>query len=246
MSKYLSNRKFAKLCEVSPSAITRAIKAGLVWRTESGIDPDHPTNQHYQEAGRRGANRQAKRKRAKAAKKKAERAAERTAKRTTGEIPETKPTRTKTVEEVREELSETEDEARRVFERALPPGDAALAAARFSRQSAEHLKVIEGIREKQIKNDRERLKLVDRDLVRRLFGELYLIHTNQFKTMGSKLSGPIAAAAGVDNAETLNAIEAIIEREVFRNLDAVKTMFERGLKKMKTDLPEEAVEEVSS
>jgi len=244
MTKYLSNRKFAKLCEVSPSSITKAIKEGRVWRSGNlGIDPDHPTNIHYQEAKRRGWNEKAKRKRKQAAKKKAEKAAERKAKKKSEQSKGTEEPKGKTVDEVREEITETEDEARRIFERALPPGDAAIAAARFSRQSAEHLKVLESIREKQIKNDKARLELVERDLVRRMFGELYLIHTNQFKTMGDKLSAAIAAAAGVDDSEIIGAISEIIEKEVFRNLSAVKRLFSDRLKGIKSELPENEEEE---
>lgn len=48
MAHYISQNAYAKRLGVSPAAISYAVKEGRVNRTARGIDPDHPTNKHYE------------------------------------------------------------------------------------------------------------------------------------------------------------------------------------------------------
>lgn len=245
MPTYLSNRKFAKLCGVVPSVITYAIKHGTVWRTAHGIDPEHPNNVHYRSQVRhskRGPkSKKDKEEVAKAAKEKASKGSKKTGKKTSGDGNEKKSPPMDPIDAQKAEIEAIEAEGQRM-ERVLPPADAAIHAARLSRQSAEHLKVLESIREKQIKNDKLRGALVDREVVKRLLGRLYLIHTNQFKPMGDKLSSSVASKAGIDDSEMISEIGKIIEKEVYRNLGAVKRLFSDYLKTLKAELPEDGEE----
>lgn len=47
MPEYISQNAFAKRVGVSKQAISLAVKEGRVVRTARGIDPSHPTNNHY-------------------------------------------------------------------------------------------------------------------------------------------------------------------------------------------------------
>jgi hypothetical protein len=52
MTEYVTQYKFAKLCEISRQAISKAVKEGRIVLTTRGIDVDNPSNQYFREKAR--------------------------------------------------------------------------------------------------------------------------------------------------------------------------------------------------
>ena len=210
--EYLSQNKFAKLVGVSPQAVSLAVKSGRVIRCKSGIDPLHPSNQHYAEAA---ADNSKKRKRGQHPPRKKRgrpKGASSSSRRSTA--PPSRPAPAPGAAppfEPEQDIDWTTGE--------LPANISAL-----SRSTTDKLKTIEQIHALRIKSDKERKDLIERTLVRRLFSKLYLIDTNEIKTLADKLPAELAAIMGVDDRELIMKVGATIETEVYKTLAHIKRL----------------------
>ena len=74
----------------------------------------------------------------------------------------------------------------------------------------------------EIANKRARGELIDRDYVRRVFGNIYSIHRSIFLPIGKTWAGAISAEMGINDEVKRLKIEEIITRESYQALSAIK------------------------
>jgi hypothetical protein len=220
--RYLTQTEFATECDCSQQAISKGIQEGRVIRAEKGIDPSHPTNIHFKENAARNS---AKVKRGFPDKKKASKKAGRKKKRKAAKATSRSKAGKKKKTEHQLELDIDWEGGE------LPANVGAL-----SRATTDKLKTIEQIHALRIKTDRERQELVERELVRRLFAKMYLIDTNELKTLADKLPADIAGLAGIDDRAVVMAIGERIEREVYRSLAHIKRLINDFFTEIGADL----------
>ncbi len=92
----------------------------------------------------------------------------------------------------------------------------------LSKSSIDKLKVIEQINQIRVKTKKDRLELVERKLVEKVFSKLYMVDVNMWRTLGANLSPEIASIAKIDDNEIILKVGEIIEKEVFVILQHVK------------------------
>ena len=231
MQKYLSNYAFAELVGVSKQAITVAIRDGRVTKAKRGIDPEHPTNKYYasNQDGRRKQLVQARTTKAISIKKKI---VKRPAK---GK----KKGRPKKINREKETLQESIDQAQDAVENPeasngahnAPNYDAALGTL-----NAKKLKELEHVKKLQVETEIKRKQLVDRSIIERVFSELYLVDTNELKTLGGKLAPRIAANYKIDDGQKIIEVERVIEAEVYRSLEHIKRILNDVLEDLEVEL----------
>lgn len=102
----------------------------------------------------------------------------------------------------------------------------------IDRHEAERLKVIADIESKRLKTEEARKKLISRELVRKVFGQLYIIDTNEFKTLGANVAPKVAAIAGVDDNQKILQMVESIDKEVHLILEHIKRELNDFLKKI--------------
>jgi hypothetical protein len=83
-------------------------------------------------------------------------------------------------------------------------------------------KVREQIIHARIQNKVEREKYVPCDEVRRVFSQLYSVHTSILQPLGAKLSSQIAAEFGVTDTTAAVRVQEIIDKEVYQALHMIK------------------------
>lgn len=98
------------------------------------------------------------------------------------------------------------------------------------------LKVIAQIKQLDLTLEEKRQRLVPRITVQRVFSRLYLIDSNELKTLGDKVSARIAATCEIENAEQITEIGNIIEKEIFRSLEHIKRTFNDFLKDCRAEI----------
>lgn len=81
----------------------------------------------------------------------------------------------------------------------------------------------------RVERMQKRGQLIDRALVSTVFGRLYQIHSNEFRTLGAKLAPSVGGELGVENPEALLRIEQYIDDEVIGILSHVKRVFDKFL-----------------
>ncbi len=91
-------------------------------------------------------------------------------------------------------------------------------------------KTLEQIRTLQLKNEKDRMELIERSLVKKFFRELYTIETTEFLTMGEKLSPEIASLFGVDDSNAVLDVGKFIQREVSKTLERIELAMDKFLK----------------
>jgi membrane-associated HD superfamily phosphohydrolase len=96
------------------------------------------------------------------------------------------------------------------------------ALENLSRTSLEKIKIAENIKQTRVKTQKERLKLVDRETVQKVFSKLYMVDVNMWRTLGANLSPEIASIAKIDDNEIIIKVGEVIEKEVFVILGHVK------------------------
>jgi len=173
------------------------------------VDPGHPTNLHFQENAARNS---AKIKRGFPKKKKR------------GPKPGAKKNRKKAKTTQGEEDGDRGEGYTPEQDIDWESGELPANVGALSRATTDKLKTIEQIHALRIKTDKERQELIDRDLVRRLFSKMYLIDTNELKTLADKLPADIAGLAGIDDQKVIMEIGERIEREVYRSLAHIKRL----------------------
>lgn len=104
--------------------------------------------------------------------------------------------------------------------------------ADLGKHNVDILKTVEQIRGMQVKREKERNELVSRTLTQRVFHKLYIVDTNEFKTLGDKLAPDLAAIAGVDDSEITIQMSQRVEKEVYKILNHIKRIINDFLKKI--------------
>ncbi len=99
----------------------------------------------------------------------------------------------------------------------------------INKAEAERRKTIEQVEELKIKNWRARHQLLERNLVEKVFYQLYQIDVNRLRTLPARLSSPISAAAKIDDPAIVVRIEEIVNDEIFKVLGEVKRVFDNFL-----------------
>lgn len=215
MQALLSRVEFAQLCGITPQAIHGAIKKERVHLTRGRVDPEHPTNRHYREqtrnrsssSGAGGGTEAAGRPRA-------------------GPKP---PGAGRSKARSRNGLSEFvssqigRDET----------GDPDTAASYQNRVNV--AKGLEQMKALKLKNERERNELISRELVRRVFAELYTIETSEFLTMAEKLSPEIASLFGIDDSLQILEVGKLIQREISTTLEHIEVTVDNFLKSFQVE-----------
>jgi hypothetical protein len=228
---YLSVNAFAKLVGVSHPAVLQAIKEGRVAKTTKGIDPTHPTNIHYQhlQDGRRKQLIKAKTTKAITIKKKIVKRPSKGKKK--------KPK--KKINRQRESLQESIDQAEEEVTNPSPINsdhNSANHDTALQTLNAKKLKELEQVKKLQVETEIKRKQLVDRAIIERVFSELYLVDTNELKTLGGKLAPRIAAKYKIDDGQKIIEVERMIEAEVYRSLEHIKRIFNDVLEELETEM----------
>jgi hypothetical protein len=220
----MKQTKFAELAGVSRAAISKAVKVGkLICEPKLGIDAEHPVNLAYLQ--NQGGVKTRKNVRDSAPKKSTP--APKPAKKTTKKPKKLPPASNKavSVEEMehfdigeQEDLFETYDLNGKQF---------------IDRPTAERLKIIEMAREKQIKREQLRGKLIDRDNVSAVFNMIYKVDTGELRPLGDKLAPELAAICGIDDDKLIKKMNEYIQEEIHTTLEHIKRLVNDGLEKMK-------------
>jgi hypothetical protein len=221
MAEYISQRKFAKMLDISASALTYAIRNGTLIRTEHGIDLEDPATIEYIEhtktwkaTGARNPSEAA------AILRKGKRAEKSSKPKPKKKAAPKKPKAKKKPRPKKEKIRKSPPPSP-----SSDPVYSDLEDLYQTKREAELEKSQEQARKLKLQNQRERNELVPRILVRRVFGQLYLIDTNELRTLGDKLASEVAALCGVDDPNLIVSINQRIETEVFRSLEHIKKRF---------------------
>ena len=78
----------------------------------------------------------------------------------------------------------------------------------------------------RVEREAKRGLLVERKLVQTVFGRLFMIDSNQWKTLGAKLAPDLGGEFGIEDAAALLRIEQKIDSEVSRILSHVKRLLD--------------------
>jgi hypothetical protein len=77
-------------------------------------------------------------------------------------------------------------------------------------------------REKELKNERFRGKLVDREDVARVFNEVWSIHQSEFIPIANKVAPEIASMFGVEDPEKIAAARNRLDSDLWKVLGSIK------------------------
>jgi hypothetical protein len=114
--------------------------------------------------------------------------------------------------------------------------DRAEDLARFSKITAEHLKIIEAWEEKRLSNAQKRGDLVERSLLEGFISKLYAIDTNEFIASAGKISHTVAGLCGVNEDSKILEIENAVQAELYKTLAHIKHLMDDFLKGLKKDV----------
>ena len=78
----------------------------------------------------------------------------------------------------------------------------------------------------RVEREAKRGLLVERKLVQTVFGRLYMVDSNQWRTLGAKLAPDIGGEFGIEDAGALLRVEQKIDAEVTRILSHVKRLLD--------------------
>lgn len=106
---------------------------------------------------------------------------------------------------------------------------------RISKAKADRYHKIEQTKKIKIERLAKEGLLIERTLVQQVFGQIYMIDSNQFKTMGDKLAPDIAALAGIDDPEIIIKINEKIESAAFKILKHIKADIDKFLLSIKAE-----------
>jgi hypothetical protein len=91
-----------------------------------------------------------------------------------------------------------------------------------SKASAVLIKEVENIKKLQIHNAKQLEMLIDRDLVKKYFGDMSSIIINYIFPLGNRLAPRVAGICKVTDSKEVLKIQTIIDKEVMRALDQFK------------------------
>lgn len=78
----------------------------------------------------------------------------------------------------------------------------------------------------RVERMQKRGKLIDRDLVRTVFGKLYQIHTNEVRTLGANLAPGIAGRFGIEDPAAVLEVEKSIDDAALHVLSHIKRLLD--------------------
>lgn len=104
-----------------------------------------------------------------------------------------------------------------------------LLGSTIDKSEAERLKTLEQIEDLRIKNQRHRGELINKQLVSKVFAQLYQIDVNGLKTLAASVSSAIAATAAIDDQTIVIEIEKIIDEEVLKILQRIQFSIKKFL-----------------
>lgn len=78
----------------------------------------------------------------------------------------------------------------------------------------------------RVEREQKRGLLIERSLVQTVFGRLYQLDSNQFKTLGAKLAPELAGQFGIEDPAALLKVEALIDAEVLKILSHIKRLLD--------------------
>lgn len=102
----------------------------------------------------------------------------------------------------------------------------------LTKANAEKLKIIEQIKQIQLKLAKERKELIPKELVQKVFGKIYAIDVNEFQTLPANIIADIASIVGIDDDEKITQLTEVIDKKVFRTLQHIKTTINKFLKEI--------------
>lgn len=87
----------------------------------------------------------------------------------------------------------------------------------------------------RVEREHKRGLLIERATVQTVFGRLYMIDSNELRTLGSKLGAEIAGMLGEEDPEKVLAVEKRIDDEVLKSLAHIKRVLGDFLRKAGAD-----------
>jgi hypothetical protein len=231
----LSQSEFSKLAGVSRAAIGKAVKfKKLSLNKNKKIDPKHKLSVSYiKQQKQKGKSKSDSKKLDSKIIKARNNLISKQSKKTTKK-PSSKTGKNKKKPDDSEEpdVNKIINEIGKVTEqdRIRDPGLKYLTKAELERQ-----KIIEDILQRQIKNDKDREKLIDRDFVKRMFLELYNIDVNEFLQLPALLSSKVCTIFKDDDPKKIMQLNETIEKELYRSQKHIKKEIDKFLEKMQKD-----------
>ena len=98
------------------------------------------------------------------------------------------------------------------------------------------VRTIESALKTRVEREHKRRDLIERVLVRTVFGRLYQIDTQELRTIGSKLAAEIAGKLGVDDPAVILDVEQRIDGEILKSLAHIKRVLNDFLASIGSDV----------
>lgn len=200
--RFVSQIRFAELAGVSAMAISKGGKSGLVFKGEDGrYDLLHPVNNEY--------------------------LFKKNPKRKGRVAPEPKKK-----QKADKEQPAIEEKAKPVVQDMDPEELEAMTGSLYNldKLTVDKLKVIEAIHGQRLKNDESRGVLIDRRLVRRVFGKIHTVDVQEFLAIPISFAPYVAGLFGKDDPETIMLIEKELSAELYKCLNHVKRIIDDFMK----------------
>lgn len=207
---WVKSAEFARIAGVSRAAITKRCKAGSLVRTPAGkLDTNNAVNRAFL-----------------------------VGQREKGKKPKINPVSAKetaVVEKEGPELSINIEETK--FLESILSGKTVINSLdHLSKTSIERIKIIEQIRKLRIDTDESLNKLISRELVKKVFSQLYAIDINEFKTLGPAISQEIITIMGVGDEKQIREIEDMIDKHLRKVLQHIKRITDDFLKSIEAEI----------
>ena len=203
----LTQRDFARKCGVSPQAISKAIKEGRVIKDEKKINPNNPQNAAYIKLIQMRKDENG------------------------GTLDRSKSRNKKKKNDASEPEPESKPELNDQDLENLAKGQLSIPLDSLSKTSADRLKTLEQVRKIQIESDTKRKNLLPREEIKRIFARLYMIETNELKTISDAVAPEIAAIYEDDNLDHQFKTKKIIDAKVYRALKHIQRLWSDYLEK---------------
>jgi hypothetical protein len=201
MQNHLNMAEYARRCGVSRVTIFKKVKAGILIKSERGIDPDLPTNREYEERCKMRLSAASEPKEV--------------------QQPAKKKPKPKSKSKNGNGNGSLDSNSN---------GNGQLNLELVDRNEAERLKIIEQVLNYQIKTQKDRQELVERALVKRVFAKLYAVDTAELHPLGEKIGADLAAFFGHDDSEAKLKSKQLIDKHVFNALQHIKRLMDDFLK----------------
>ncbi len=84
----------------------------------------------------------------------------------------------------------------------------------------------------RVSRQAQRRELVDRLVIQRVFGKIYMIEANELRTLGGKIAPDLAGILGIDDPEVTLNIEKQIDDEVLKSMRHIQRIISDFLEKI--------------